>query len=254
MEDTLRIFYAYYVSENDDLTYLEKLDMLDLLEDDTEAFLNANPALIEFVLHEAPKDEGGVVDRFVKDKLNKALAKLKGQLNDATDAKKAELNTKIAAIEKKLRGAPPSPKGDISPIQDFPTKLVPAHQVRDVAPPPAEPGKLAKAAQGAVDIARGAVDYASQHPGKSAAIAATAAAVITGGVVAYRRFLSKAARECKGAANKSKCMQSARQKALKAKIQAMQAGKAKCSNTNKPYTCRHKIDTKIQKLQAKVTD
>lgn len=185
---------------------------------------------------EADPEKGSFIQQYV---LKNTLEKLRGQMKRATDAEKAKLDDKIAKVHKQLRdlrSPPPSPKGDISLVGD----AIPPDVVKQ-----APPGTLTK-------VAKSTAEYIAQNPGKAVAIGVAAAAAITAGVIAYRKYLSKAARSCKGASNKSQCMQAFRQKALKVKIQAMEAAKAKCTNTSKPYTCRSKIDEKIQKIKAKI--
>jgi hypothetical protein len=93
---------------------------------------------------------------------------------------------------------------------------------------------------------------AAQHmPGGVAGLqavpaAVAAAAAITAGVLAYRKYFSKAAKACKGAPDKSDCMAKFKEKAKAAKVQAMSAGKAKCAKSKDPAACKAKIDAKIK--------
>jgi len=94
-------------------------------------------------------------------------------------------------------------------------------------------------------------EFAQQHGGVLAA-AAAAAAAIAAGVMAYRRFFSKAAQACKGAADRSSCLQQYKVKAKQAQISAINAGKAKCAKTKDPAKCKAKIDAKIAGLKSKM--
>jgi hypothetical protein len=96
-----------------------------------------------------------------------------------------------------------------------------------------------------------AAEFAQGHGGAIAA-AAGAAAALTAGVMAYRKYFSKAAQACKGAADKNACMAQHKIKAKQAQVSALNAGKAKCAKTNKPEQCKIKIDGKINTLKAKM--
>jgi hypothetical protein len=83
-------------------------------------------------------------------------------------------------------------------------------------------------------------------------IAVAAAAALTAGVVAYKRFFSKGARACGNAPDRSQCMKDLKKKAMGARIQAMNAGKAKCATTKNPEQCKAKIDQKIAAVKTKI--
>jgi hypothetical protein len=95
-------------------------------------------------------------------------------------------------------------------------------------------------------------EYISQNPGTAAGIAVGAAAAVAAGVMAYKRFFSKGAKACKNAPDRPKCMKELKIKAMGARIQAMNAGKAKCANTKNPAKCTAKIDQKIAATKTKM--
>jgi len=96
-----------------------------------------------------------------------------------------------------------------------------------------------------------AAEYAQGHPGMVGA-AVAAAAALTAGVMAYRKFFSKAAQACKSAPDKKACMAQYKMKAKQAQIAAINAGKAKCAKSRKPEQCKAKIDAKINAIKAKM--
>lgn len=96
-----------------------------------------------------------------------------------------------------------------------------------------------------------AAEYAQGHPGMVGATVAAAAA-LTAGVMAYRRFFSKAAKACKNAPDRAACLQQYKIKAKQAQISALNAGKAKCAKSKKPDQCKAKIDAKIASIKSKM--
>jgi hypothetical protein len=67
--------------------------------------------------------------------------------------------------------------------------------------------------------------------------------------ILYKRFLSKAARSCKGSANKSECMKNFRNTAIKKQISALQSSLPNCSKSKEPRQCEYKIKARIKKLE-----
>jgi hypothetical protein len=96
-----------------------------------------------------------------------------------------------------------------------------------------------------------AAEFAQNQPGMVGA-AVAAAAALTAGVMAYRRFFSKAAKACKTSPDRAQCLAQYKMKAKQAQISALNAGKAKCAKTSKPEQCKAKIDGKINTLKAKM--
>lgn len=99
--------------------------------------------------------------------------------------------------------------------------------------------------------AKAAGEFAQQHGGTLAA-AAAAAAAIAAGVMAYRRFFSKAARACRKAPDRKACLAQQKIKAKQAQISTINAGKAKCAKSKNPAGCKAKIDNKINAIKAKM--
>ena len=114
--------------------------------------------------------------------------------------------------------------------------------VKDVASQAGE--KVAGAASKAAEFAQG-------HGGMIGA-AVGAAAALTAGVMAYRKFFSKAAQACKSAPNREECLSQYKMKAKQAQISALAAGKAKCAKTKNPAGCNAKIDAKVASLKSKM--
>jgi gas vesicle protein len=96
-----------------------------------------------------------------------------------------------------------------------------------------------------------AAEFAQQNPGAVGG-AVAAAAALTAGVMAYRKFFSKAAQACKSAPDKNQCMAQYKMKAKQAQISTLAAGKSKCAKTKNPQACSAKIDAKIAALKAKM--
>jgi hypothetical protein len=96
-----------------------------------------------------------------------------------------------------------------------------------------------------------AAEFAKDQPGMVGA-AVAAAAALTAGVMAYRKFFSKAAQACKTAPDKAACLGQYKMKAKQAQIAALSAGKAKCRKSKNAAGCAAKIDAKINALKAKM--
>jgi len=106
---------------------------------------------------------------------------------------------------------------------------------------------------GAVDQTGKAVKGALiTKTGKAGAIA-LAAAAIYGGVKAYQRFMSQAAKACAGqsGAAKTACMKKYKANAIRRQIAVTQKGMASCGNAKDPAKCRAAIQARIQKLNSK---
>jgi len=95
-----------------------------------------------------------------------------------------------------------------------------------------------------------AAEFAQANPGAVGG-AVAAAAALTAGVMAYRKFFSRAAKACASAPDKKACMANYKIKARQAQVQALNSGKAKCAKTKDPAKCKAKIDGKIATLRAK---
>ena len=89
---------------------------------------------------------------------------------------------------------------------------------------------------------------AGMHQGVGGAVAA--AALIAASVLVYKRFMSKAARSCKGSgAEKTACMRRFKIDAKKKQIGILTSSMPKCKNTKNPEKCTNKIKTKINLLK-----
>jgi hypothetical protein len=86
--------------------------------------------------------------------------------------------------------------------------------------------------------------WAQQNPGEAALTAAAGVAAITAGVLAYKRFFSKAARACKDKAGpqKTACMKSYKAQGKQAEIGVLTAKLNGCKGNPK---CVNKIKTRI---------
>jgi hypothetical protein len=86
------------------------------------------------------------------------------------------------------------------------------------------------------------------------ATAAVAALVITVSYKAYKRFLSKASRACRGKkfAEKTSCMNKYKRDAMKKRLMDLNTGMSSCSKTKNPSKCKAKIINKARKLKAKL--
>jgi len=82
---------------------------------------------------------------------------------------------------------------------------------------------------------------------------AIAALIIFASIKAYKRFLSKAAKACKGKSGDEKtlCMKNYKKRALSQQIIDLKKGKRVCSKTKNPKKCILGIDKKAKKLQTK---
>lgn len=91
-----------------------------------------------------------------------------------------------------------------------------------------------------------------KEPGvkKGVGIALAIAAATAASYAAYKRFLSKAAKECKGAADRSACIKGFKKKAALAKAAALQAGMGKCASSSDPEKCKASLAKKVAKAKA----
>jgi hypothetical protein len=101
----------------------------------------------------------------------------------------------------------------------------------------------------------GNIEHAATHaykalgPTGTAGVAALTAVAITAGVLAYKRFFSKAARACKdlGGTSKTACMNKYKAQGKKAEIATLNSKKGACKGNPK---CVGKIMARIQKVSA----
>ena len=83
---------------------------------------------------------------------------------------------------------------------------------------------------------------------------AIVASVATASYAVYKRFLSKAAKACKGKGGleKTNCMSKFKKQAQAAKIKELQSGMTKCTKSKDPTSCKAKLQGKINKEKAKM--
>jgi hypothetical protein len=104
-------------------------------------------------------------------------------------------------------------------------------------------------------VGKKAVDQAHQtgfnQGANTIAILATAVAA---GVVIYKRFMSKAAKQCAGLATgeKTNCMRKIKAEAVKAKISKFESFKSKCNQAKNPTGCNNKLMLKIKAEKSKL--
>jgi hypothetical protein len=77
------------------------------------------------------------------------------------------------------------------------------------------------------------------------------AAVILGNKL-YKQYLSQAARICKNAPNKEKCMEEFKKKAIQAEIAQLEKAKTYCTKSKNPQECINKLNQEIQKNKEKL--
>ena len=89
---------------------------------------------------------------------------------------------------------------------------------------------------------------------KVAGAAALGAAAIYGGVQAYKRFMSQAARACSGKSGgeKDACMKQYRSKGIQSQIAATQRGMGACAKAKNPEKCKAAIQARVAKLKSKM--
>lgn len=118
---------------------------------------------------------------------------------------------------------------------------------------PATPGEIFRLVSGQQGAHQQGL---AQGAGAALATAAVLAAAIAGGVAAYKRFFSKAAKACKGKSGneKTSCMNKFKRQAQQAKVSAMVSAKSKCAKSKDPSSCKIKLDKKIAKEKAKMGD
>jgi hypothetical protein len=256
--EILKTYALFYISENDDFDYAGKLNMLNIVE------ASNDDEIIEFFLLEDLEFFGEAV-HLDKDASIRALRGLVGRTKNTLNSmkvkggfltkdldKKQMLQNKIAKAEEKMRELKGVGKAAKETIKDTATKAL--HSAGEKVEAAKETVKAV--AKTAGDKVGGAVDKAAEfaqgQSGSAAAIAVAAAAALTAGVVAYKRFFSKGARACKNAPDRSQCLKDLKKKAMGARIQAMNAGKAKCAVTKNPEHCKAKIDQKIAAIKTKI--
>jgi hypothetical protein len=254
------------------LKYGINIEDLDISSLDYETVLKESQDILEYNALDQAKDG-------LKNALGMKMS-LRGQLHVAGREAKAVLKQKLSAIDDKIdafrntisKGASKAVKaggealekgkemaGDAGEAASKAGKA--AKGVTDNAGKAIEGGvkTATKAVKGAAETAGDkisgaagkAAEFAQSQPGVVGA-AVAAAAALTAGVMAYRRFFSKAAQACKTNPDRKACLAQYKMKAKQAQIAALNSGKAKCAKTKNPGQCKAKIDGKINALKAKM--
>ena len=98
------------------------------------------------------------------------------------------------------------------------------------------------------DIGKMAVRYAGKHKGAVKTVGA--AALIAGGVYAYHRFLSSAAKKCSDYAgsDKTECMKRVKAGATNAEIGELRKSMTLCNQSSDPLTCKKRLKDRVSKL------
>jgi hypothetical protein len=277
--DYIKTYATFYVNECDEFDYAKKIEMLNVIHHASESMMIElfetgeipSPLILDEVddfdalMFEAdylseliptgktslglPGLPGVSMDD-ITGSLNK-IKKFKGLLvkkyNDADQAVKDAIknkidkaNDKINMLQHKISGSP-KPKTGLDKAVEGGKEIM--TQAKD---------KVVGAAEKVGKAVGKAAEYAGEHPGKTAAAAVAAAAVLTAGVMAYRRFISKAGRACKDSADKPACKREYHNKGLQAQMTVLSAGKAKCFKGKNPDKCKAKIDVKIAQVKNKM--
>jgi len=90
--------------------------------------------------------------------------------------------------------------------------------------------------------------------GSGLAVVAYSALIAVAAVKAYKKYISKAGRACKGLSGneKTNCLNKFKKQAQAAKVKTFQSGLSKCSKTKNPVECKAKLQAKIAKEKAKM--
>jgi hypothetical protein len=95
--------------------------------------------------------------------------------------------------------------------------------------------------------------YHYSQPGTKKLIAGGAIAllIIAAAALVYRKFMSKAAKECRKykGDEKNECLKRYREKAKQLKIKTLMQNKKECSKTKNPQKCVEKINKKLISLR-----
>jgi len=78
------------------------------------------------------------------------------------------------------------------------------------------------------------------------------AAIITASIVLYKKYMSKAARACRGNEDKSRCIIQYKMKAYSEQIKKLKKDAAICKKSKNPAKCSNKIKNKINSISQKI--
>jgi len=253
-DDILKVYATYYVAENDEFSFAKKVDMLNFIQHAEDSMImdlfesgEIEPPMILDEVYLAPglswedAKKAIAAAKKTKDALQQQYSDAKGAVKAAIQKKIDNANSKIDVLQNKLTGHGPKPESAGEKIASGAKEL--ASQAKE---------KVTGAAEKVAGAVGKAAEFAQNNPGEAAAIATAVAAAATAGVMAYRRFISKAHKACKGSEDKKACMKEYHNKGVQAKISAMNAAKDKCFKTKNAEKCKSKIDVKIAGLKAKM--
>lgn len=265
-KEVLQTYAMFFISEYDSIETQEKLSLLRYIKEASydqlvemynsgaiihPDILDEDEFLLDFKFPLPGLPGGGASIDDIKKALKatmKAKEMLAKKYHDADAAIKSAIKNKIGdankridALQHKLTGYGPKPESAGEKIASGAREL--ASQAKE---------KVAGAAEKVGHAVGKAAEYAQGHPGATAAAAVGAAAALTAGILAYRRFISKAGRACKNAEDKKACRREYHNKGLQAQIDALVAGKSKCFKTGNPDKCKAKIDVKITSVKNKM--
>lgn len=98
------------------------------------------------------------------------------------------------------------------------------------------------------------LDKVGRPGGKVLAVTALAALATIIAMKTYKRFLTQAARSCKGksGAEKTICMKKFEKQGIQKKIDVFKKAMSKCGNTKDPRKCQLKLKNKIEKSQLRI--
>jgi hypothetical protein len=277
-KDILKTYVVFFVSENDEFDTAKKLEMLKFIENADESMIMGlfekgeieDPSgllgesreekkvtpidesdkvedatligeaaiMIEQVSELIEGDE--ILSEDLKNKLKDMLGMetdLKYKIGKAVGSAKKALETQLVKIQAQLPGLKAAiSKGAASAVE----------KGKELA------GKAVEHVKDTASSTSGAIEKATELSTGQVGTAALVAAALTAGVMAYRKFFSKAAQACKNAPDKKVCLVQYKIKARQAQITTMNAGKAKCAKSKNPAACKAKIDSRINTMKAKM--
>ena len=288
--DVLKTYAIFYVSENDEFDVAKKLDMLqfiesadesmlmdlfenneiespfDLLESDPqpeksiETLIGEADIMIESVSHLSEADP--IADK-LKDLLGMktSLGHKMAKLAPGSDAKRVVYNKinsitdEISKIKSSIAKGAGKAVEKVKGATDDAGKAIEggiktAHKAAGAVADTAKDVATQAGQKVATGVGK-AVEIAQAQPGMVGA-AVAAAAALTAGVMAYRKFFSKAAQACKTAPDKKACLSQYKMKAKQAQMATLNAGKAKCAKSKNPAGCKAKIDNKINAIKSQM--
>jgi len=190
-----------------------------------------------------------LVDKMRKNKDNPAVVKALQNRLRSIKTKKNILTRRIGAGKQTVTGVgTQSPAGVTAAVQ----KAKGGGAVGTAGAMQTVKGKAKEVVAKGKEIAAKGTKFAKTPAGMAIGGAAAAALVIYAGYKIYKNYLSKAAKSCKGAPDKSACMKQFKNKAVQAQISQLRSGAGKCAKSKDPAKCKAAIQAKISSLQGKM--